>query len=76
MSESPTTYSRRAVLLAAAFGAVLRGGVRAAESAGDVHAMTILYPAGEGIKFDPDYYRDHHLKLIMRLYGSSIKRFE
>lgn len=38
--------------------------------------MTILYPAGDGIHFDPDYYRDHHLKLIMRLYGSSIKRFE
>jgi uncharacterized protein (TIGR02118 family) len=40
------------------------------------HAMTILYPAGDGIKFDADYYRDHHLKLIMQLYGSSIKRFE
>ncbi len=39
-------------------------------------AMTILYPAGDGIKFDPDYYRDHHLKTIMSLYGSSIKRFE
>lgn len=87
MSDSPTTYSRRAVLrsagsavtlgmLAAAFGAVWPGGVRAATSAKDVHAMTILYPAGDGIKFDPDYYRDHHLKLIMRLYGSSIKRFE
>lgn len=79
--------SRRAVLqsagsavtlgvLAAAFGAVLPKGARAAESAEKAHAMTILYPAGDGIKFDPDYYRDHHLKLIMSLYGSSIKRFE
>src|SRR5580698_5333243 len=80
-------HSRRAVLqsagsavtlgmLAGAFGAVLPQGARAAESAKDGHAMTILYPAGEGVKFDPDYYRDHHLKLIMSLYGSSIKRFE
>ena len=85
--ESPATYSRRAVLqsaasaatlgvLAAAFGAALPKGVRAEEGAKNGHAMTILYPAGDGIKFDPDYYRDHHLKLIMRLYGSSIKRFE
>ena len=39
-------------------------------------AMTILYPAGDGIEFDADYYREHHLKLIMKLYGSSIERFE
>ena len=38
--------------------------------------MTIVYPSGEGTKFDPDYYRDHHLKLIMKLYGKSIARFE
>jgi uncharacterized protein (TIGR02118 family) len=40
------------------------------------HAMTIIYPAGDNIKFDADYYRDHHLKLIMERYGDSIKRFE
>ena len=75
MSEQ---YSRRVTLgiLAAAFGAALSKDVRAAGSVSDLHAMTILYPAGDGIEFDPDYYRDHHLKLIMRLYGSSIKRFE
>ena len=75
MSEQ---YTRRVTLgmLAAAFGAALAKGARATASAQDVHAMTILYPAGEGIHFDPDYYRDHHLKLIMRLYGNSIKRFE
>ena len=75
MSEQ---YTRRVTLglLAAAFGAALSKDVRAAGSVSDLHAMTILYPAGDGIQFDPDYYRDHHLKLIMRLYGSSIKRFE
>ena len=84
---TPATHSRRDVLqsagsavtlgmLASAFGAALPGGARAADSAKAVHAMTIVYPAGDGIKFDPDYYRDHHLKLIMKLYGKSIKRFE
>jgi uncharacterized protein (TIGR02118 family) len=63
-------------MLASAFGAALPDGAKAAQSAQAAHAMTIVYPAGEGIKFDPDYYRDHHLKLIMSLYGSSIKRFE
>jgi uncharacterized protein (TIGR02118 family) len=86
-AASPATHSRRDVLqsagsavtlgmLASAFGAALPDGAAAADSARAVHAMTIVYPAGEGIKFDPDYYRDHHLKLIMKLYGSSIKRFE
>lgn len=70
-------------MLASAFGAALPAGVRAADSAKPqgrtghaAHAMTIVYPAGDDIKFDADYYRDHHLKLIMKLYGSSIRRFE
>jgi uncharacterized protein (TIGR02118 family) len=64
-------------VLATAFGAALPKGARADDAgAKKPQAMTILYPAGDGIKFDPDYYRDHHLKTIMSLYGSSIKRFE
>lgn len=63
-------------MLAATFGAVLPRGVRAADSAKDVNCMTILYPAGQGLKFDADYYRDKHLTMIMRLYGKSIERFE
>jgi uncharacterized protein (TIGR02118 family) len=87
LTTAPEVHSRRAVLqsagsavtlgvLASAFGAALPKGARAAESAKHVQALTIVYPAGAGIKFDPDYYRDHHLKLIMSLYGSSIERFE
>ena len=63
-------------MLASAFGALLPEGVDAAQSARGVDCMTIVYPAGEGIKFDADYYRDHHLKTIMRLYGKTISRFE
>jgi len=75
MSEK---YSRRDILQSAGSAVTLAmlGSARAADSAKSGHAMTIVYPSGEGIKFDPDYYRDHHLKLIMKLYGKSIKRFE
>jgi uncharacterized protein (TIGR02118 family) len=80
-------YSRRDVvksggtavtlgMLAAAFGATLPRGVRAADSAAGVNCLTILYPAGEGLHFDADYYRDHHLTLIMKLYTNTISRFE
>ena len=80
-------YSRREVVksggtavtlgvLASAFGATLPRGAQAADSAQGVNCLTILYPLGEGITFNPDYYRDHHLKTIMQLYGKTIQRFE
>ena len=63
-------------MLASAFGPRLAW----ADAAGGVEigmpAITVIYPAGEGIKFDADYYRDHHLETIKSLYGSTIKRFE
>ena len=72
-------YSRRTLLKAAA--AVTAGAVlpyRASAAAGEIgmHCLSVLYPNGEDIHFDHDYYRDKHLSLIMRLYGKSIKRFE
>lgn len=63
-------------MLASAFGTALPRGVNAKQAAALTDCMTIVYPAGEGTRFDPDYYRDHHLKLIMELYGKSIARFE
>ena len=38
--------------------------------------FTVLYPKGEGITFNFEYYRDHHLKTIMKLYDGLIDRFE
>jgi uncharacterized protein (TIGR02118 family) len=63
-------------MLAGAFGAVLPKGANAAESAAGVNCMTIVYPAGAGLTFNADYYRDHHLVTIMKLYGKTISRFE
>jgi uncharacterized protein (TIGR02118 family) len=62
--------------LGSTFGATLPGHARAADGAAGGDCMTILYPAGEGLKFDADYYRAQHLPLIMKLYGASIERFE
>ena len=54
------------------------------EAGGDLYStemgqscLTIMYPFEEGATFDPDYYRDNHLTLIMDLYGTeAIRRFE
>jgi len=63
-------------MLAAAFGARPAPGFAANASAQGTTCLTILYAAGPGLHFDPDYYRDHHLVTIMKLYGSTISRFE
>ncbi len=38
--------------------------------------LTILYPNTPDIKFDFDYYKNHHMPLIMSLFGKLIKRIE
>jgi uncharacterized protein (TIGR02118 family) len=79
MTDSNNTCTRREAtlgMLASAFGAALPLGARAADSAKGVSCLTILYPAGEGLHFKADYYRDHHLTLIKKLYGNTIQRFE
>ncbi len=63
-------------VLASAFGAALPKGAKAAASANGTNCLTVIYPAGADVKFDADYYRDHHLKTIMTLYGKTISRFE
>ena len=62
--------------LAANFGALLPRGVRAADSVVGSRCMSVLYKNGDNVSFNFDYYRDHHLTTIMKLYGNSIKRFE
>lgn len=68
-------------LVAGLAAATLAAGVADARPAeiGE-NVLTILYqsttPEGDPVSFDFDYYRDHHLTLIMDLYGDSISRFE
>jgi uncharacterized protein (TIGR02118 family) len=37
--------------------------------------VTILYPNGEGKKFDVDYYSNKHMPMIASLMGDSLKMF-
>lgn len=62
--------------LASAFGAMLPRHARAQASAANANCMTIVYPAGEGLKFDADYYRDKHIPLVKSVYGKNIERIE
>jgi uncharacterized protein (TIGR02118 family) len=63
-------------ILASAFGVLLPANVRAAGDATRINCLTIVYPAGPDLKFDADYYRNSHMKLLGRLFGSSIARIE
>lgn len=47
-----------------------------AEDVIGARCVSVLYPNGDDVTFDFDYYRDHHLTLIMDLYGDAIRRFE
>jgi uncharacterized protein (TIGR02118 family) len=38
--------------------------------------VTILYPNGDGKRFDMDYYSNKHMPMIASLLGDSLKRFE
>jgi uncharacterized protein (TIGR02118 family) len=38
--------------------------------------VTILYPNGDGKKFDMDYYSNKHMPMVASLLGDSLKLFE
>jgi hypothetical protein len=68
--------SRRAALSNGLLLLALPALTRAALRGTNVRQLTITYPGGPEIKFDPTYYRDHHLELFMDIYGPAIERFE
>jgi uncharacterized protein (TIGR02118 family) len=79
MVSDKKLHARRAVLQGGALIALeLTCGpaARAAAPAQNGNCLTILYPGGEGRAFNADYYRDHHLSLIKKLYGDTIQRVE
>lgn len=61
--------------VAAAFGSSLSSEVAAADTK-PVRCMTILYKNGPDVKFDFEYYKNHHMATIMQMYGKSIQKFE
>ncbi|MFV0300227.1 MAG: EthD family reductase [Paracoccus sp. (in: a-proteobacteria)] len=36
-------------------------------------AIQIMYPAGDGNRFDEDYFHNSHMKLVARVWGSYIQ---
>lgn len=62
--------------IAAALGACVPDEAPQEESLVGTQCITVLYPGGDDIEFDFDYYKNSHLTLIMDLYGTSIRDFE
>ena len=62
--------------LAAMLSAPVSGADKAAKSAGARHCLGVYYPWQADAKFDYDYYRDKHLKLLSDLYGKAIGKMQ
>ena len=60
----------------ATFGAWLSAPVSAADKVANAsaarHCLAVYYPWQADAKFDYDYYRDKHLKMLADLYGKSV----
>jgi hypothetical protein len=82
------TFKRRSVLqglghaatfgsLAAALPHIARAGqAPAATAPAQKVVVTMLYPSGEGLKFDADAFRDRHIGIIKAAYGPAVERVE
>jgi hypothetical protein len=85
------TIGRRTVVMglgqAAAFGGLAAALSRAATAAQAAPAaqpaaapmkviLTMLYPAGEGLTFDANRFRDGHIAVLKSAYGNSVERVE
>ena len=49
---------------------------KSAKSSGARHSLSVYYPWQADAKFDYDYYRDKHLKLLSDLYGKSVGKMQ
>ena len=38
--------------------------------------VSVMYPNGEDVKFDADYYKNSHLPMVSKLVGSALKGLE
>ena len=36
--------------------------------------VSVMYPSGEGTRFDMDYYLEQHFQLVRKLLGSAVKK--
>ncbi|HKJ73840.1 MAG TPA: EthD family reductase [Alphaproteobacteria bacterium] len=52
------------------------GSAQAFENEKGDRCLTVLFPSGEGAKFDIEYYTRHHIPFVLSLYGKSIRNYE
>jgi len=62
--------------LAALLAAPVSAADKAANSKGARHCLAVYYPWQSDAKFDYDYYRDKHLKMLAGLYGKSVGKMQ
>lgn len=70
--RSATTHLLGGMALGALMSAPLSAADKAAKSSGARHCLGVYYPWQADAKFDYDYYRNTHLKLLADLYGKSV----
>lgn len=58
------------------FGFRYKAGIENTQLKKGMIKVTILYPNGEGKKFDMDYYSTKHMPMVASLLGDSLVRYE
>jgi len=62
--------------LAALLSTSVSAANKAAKSTGARHCLAVYYPWNADAKFDYDYYRNKHLKMLGELYGKSVGKMQ
>jgi uncharacterized protein (TIGR02118 family) len=62
--------------LAALLSAPLSAADKAGKSSHTRHCLAVYYPWQADAKFDYDYYRNQHLKMLGELYGKSVGKMQ
>jgi uncharacterized protein (TIGR02118 family) len=62
--------------LAALLAAPLSAADKTAKASGARHCLAVYYPWQADAKFDYDYYRHKHLKMLGELYGKSVGKMQ
>jgi len=74
--RSATTNLLGMTALGAAVSAPLSAADKSAKTSGARNCLAVYYPWQADAKFDYDYYRDKHLKMLAELYGKSVSKMQ
>jgi len=74
--RSATTSLIGMTTLGALLSAPLSAADKSAKSSRARHCLAVYYPWQADAKFDYDYYRNKHLKMLAELYGKSVGKMQ